>query len=249
MRKVFLIALLAFYAYGKTNLLFYCGITMVPAVLEAKTKFEKAHNCKINIVQGGSKDLYKSIQSSSKGDLYLPGKISYLDKCAEKGQIAYRRFVGYNRLVIFVKKGNPKHISSIGDLLRSDLISVLGNPDTCSIGKMADDTLIRYAGKDFYDKVKYNLGLYAVDSRDMNKILISGEADVGLSWTASLYNKMLRSAISIVPISDLYAPPQKLEIGVLSFSVNKKFARDFVDFLSSEEGRKIMQKYGFSDHE
>ena len=41
----------------KPTLLFYCGITMVKPMLEISKIIEKKQNCKIKIIQGGSKDL------------------------------------------------------------------------------------------------------------------------------------------------------------------------------------------------
>lgn len=247
MTKAFLIFLsFTFASLAKTNLLFYCGITMVPAVIEAKGPFEKEHNCTITIVQGGSKDLCKSIESTKKGDLFLPGKQSYIDECVQKGHIFYQQFVGYNRLAIFVKKGNPKQIKGLNDLLREDILTTLGNPKTCSIGKNAEETLIRYAGGAFLKRVQNNLGTYAADSRDMNTLLMDDQADAGLNWVASSHSKEAEGKVDTIPISDLYAPPQRLVAAVLRFSPYADTAKAFVDYLASTQGKFIMKKHGFS---
>ena len=247
-QKIILLLSLGFVALAKTDLLFYCGITMVPAVMELKTSFEKKHDCTITIVQGGSKDLCKSIQTTKQGDLFLPGKSSYIDQCSENGEVLYKRFVGYNRLALFVPKGNPLQIKNLDDLVRRDLLTILGNPDTCSIGKAAEETLMRYSGHAFLEKVQHNLGLYAADSRDMNHLLASKQADVGLNWVASAQTQEARDAVDILPIFDLYSQPQELIIATLHFTAHAQIANAFVDYLASPQGQTVMKKHGF-DHE
>lgn len=249
MKKIFLFLAATLVVSAKTQLLFYCGITMVPAITEVKKRFEKAHDCTITIIQGGSKDLCKSIQTTRQGDLFLPGKSSYIDQCGEAGYIRHRRFVGYNRLALFVPRGNPKHIHGLSDLLRPDLLTTLGNPQTCSIGKASEETLLRYGGKLFLDRVHQSLGLFAADSRDMNHLLLTDQADVGLNWVASLHAVHPKGALNILPLSDLYAQPQKLLIAVLIYSPHLKLASQFSDYLASPTGKSILKKYGFSDDE
>ncbi len=245
MKKVFLFLAMTMLVTAKTHLLFYCGITMVPAIMEVKKNFEKKYDCTITLIQGGSKDLCKSIRATHRGDLFLPGKDSYIDQCGEAGYVLHKKTVGYNRLALFVPEGNPKHIKGLNDLLRPDLLTTLGNPETCSIGKAAEDTLLRYGGKSFLDKVHRSLGLFAADSRDMNQLLLTGQADVGLNWIASLQTIPQKDRIDIIEISDLYSQPQTLVIAALQFSTHRKLARAFVDYLVSPFGKKIMKKYGF----
>jgi len=249
MKKIFLFLAVTLMASAKTQLLFYCGITMVPAITEAKKHFEKAHDCTITVIQGGSKDLCKSIQTSQQGDLFLPGKSSYIDQCGEAGYVRHHRSIGYNRLALFVPRGNPKHIHDLNDLLRPDLLTALGNPSTCSIGKAAEETLLRYGGTRFLDQVHQSLGLFAADSRDMNHLLLTNQADVGLNWVASLHAVTQKGAIEILPLSDLYAQPQQLVIAVLIYSQHSDLARKFSDYLASPIGKSILKKHGISDNE
>ena len=72
------------HAESKNELLFYVGITMVKPVNELAKNFEKANNCTIKILQGGSQDLYDSAKSSQVGDLYLPGSVSYRGRAAPR---------------------------------------------------------------------------------------------------------------------------------------------------------------------
>ena len=57
---------------GKSELLLYCGITMVRPMTEIAQTFEKRESVKVTLAQGGSEDLYQAARKSGVGDLYLP---------------------------------------------------------------------------------------------------------------------------------------------------------------------------------
>jgi molybdate transport system substrate-binding protein len=117
------------------ELLIYCGITMIKPMSEIARLIEKQENCKITITKGGSGNLLKSIRANRIGDLYLSGSDSYIKSCKEEGLITESAFVGRNKAVMMVQKGNPTNISSNLDyLLRKDLYVVIGNPNSGSIG-------------------------------------------------------------------------------------------------------------------
>ena len=62
---------------------------MITPMTEIAEQFKKNNpGVEITIVQGGSQDLYNSLKMSKKGDLYLPGSVSYRTKNMEEGKAA-----------------------------------------------------------------------------------------------------------------------------------------------------------------
>ena len=230
---------------NQKQLIFYCGITMVKPMSVIAKIIEKKYNVKINILQGGSGDLYDSLSIAKRGDLYLPGSDIYIKKHLKEGFLGYRKYIGYNQIALFVKKGNPKKVNNLKDLLRSDLIVSLGNPETCSMGRETEKVLKKYGGDEFFNEVTYNVTLYASDSRDFNSLLKKGKIDVGLNWRATAFFPENRKYIDVIELPSKYATKKKLCLTLLSFSKNKRVAKAFIDFASSKEGRKIMKEYGF----
>ncbi len=110
LKTITILSLLSIFSYAKTNLLFYCGTTMVKPMLEIAKVIEKKYDCKITIVQGGSRDLFESIKIAQTGDLFRPGNSDYIEQYHNEGYFEYERQIGYNQLAIFVSKGNPQHI-------------------------------------------------------------------------------------------------------------------------------------------
>ena len=244
--KLFIILIFSFnIIFAKDTLIFYCGITMVGAMSKIAKKIEKKDNCKIEIIQGGSQDLYNSLESSKVGDLYLPGSDSYRKKNLKDGLLGDYVEVGYNQISFVVPKGNPKHIKNFKDLDRKDLRIIIGNPEMGSIGRATKKVLIAYGGKKYYNYI-YDISMEILaDSRALNHLIITNEADVALNWRATAFLPKNREYLDIVDLNEKYAKKHKLEINLLTFSKHKKIAKDLMDFAISKEGQKIMKEYGF----
>lgn len=231
------------YADTKKELLFYVGITMVKPISELSEKFEKQNDCTIKILQGGSQDLYDSIKSSQVGDLYLPGALSYRDKYINEGILSEGRFVGYNKLSLVVKKGNPKNVKALLDELTNEKLRVvLGNDQSSSVGKASKKLLTEF---DLYKKAILNAVYLASDSRNLIQAIKSDEADVVLNWHATTFWDNNEEFVEAIELDDKYSTKSKLVLNLLKTSRNTDLTKKFMDYAASEEGRKIFKKYGF----
>jgi len=231
------------YAQTKKELLLYIGITMVKPVDELARKFEKANDCKIKILQGGSQDLYDSIKSSQVGDLYLPGSSSYRDKYINEGILLDGKFVGYNKLSLVVKKGNPKNIkASLEELTNENLNVVLGNDQSSSVGKASKKVLLKY---NLYKKAILNSVFLASDSRNLIQAIKSNEADLVLNWHATTFWENNKKYVDAIELDDKYSKKSKLVFNFLKTSKNPELSKKFMEYAASEEGRKVFMKYGF----
>lgn len=233
------------YAKAQTELLFYIGITMVKPVNELVNNFEKENNCKVKILQGGSQDLYNSIKSSGLGDLYLPGSVSYRTKNLKEKLLLDAKFVGYNKLSLVVKKGNPKNIkATLEELVNENLNVVLGNDQSSSVGKASKKVL---AKNKLYKKAIINTIFLASDSRNLINSIKYDEADLVLNWYATTFWDGNKEFVDAIVLDDKYSNKSALVFNLLASSKNKKLTRKFMDYASSLEGRKIFKKYGFLD--
>ena len=229
-----------------TELLIYCGITMVRPMTEISRLFEQQENVKIKLAQGGSEDLYQSLKKSHVGDLYLPGEPTYRTKYESEGLLGEMVTVGYNQLAIMVKKGNPKNVKSdLNELLRDDLSMIIGNAESGSVGKESKDVL-EAAG--IYTQV-INASIYlAPDSRGLNNAMKNGEADVILNWRATGFFPDNAKVVDVISINPKMAKPQALLLNMLTFSKNKPLAKRFMTLAASEQGQAVFRKFGFLDN-
>lgn len=249
-KKIFIISLLSLFtlnsfASEKKDLLFYIGITMIKPVNELARNFEKTHNCTIKILQGGSQDLYESIKSSQTGDLYLPGSVIYRKKNINDGLLLDGTFVGYNKIALVVKKGNPLGIKAdLNELSDPKYRVVLGNEESGSIGKKTKKVLTNFGN---YENAILNTIYLAPDSRNLTKAIASGEADLILNWYATTFWEENKEHVEPLVIDEKFAPKAKLVFNLLKTSNNKSLTKKFMEYAASQEGRAVFHKYGFLD--
>ncbi len=251
MKKLFTIVTIivlfsvSLFAVEKKQLIFYCGITMVKPMTEIAKIIEKKHNVKISISQGGSKDLLDSLIFSKKGDLFLPGSESYLINNKNQNLFDMQKLIGYNKAAIFVQKGNPKNITVLDDLFKTNTNTMLCDDQAGSIGRESKKILVAFNGEEYYYDLFDRAISIGTDSRNLNKSLKDKTIDATINWKSTAFFPENINFIDVIDIDEKYAKPKKLVIARLAFSENKDIANDFIEFTASKEGQEIMRNYGF----
>jgi molybdate transport system substrate-binding protein len=231
---------------AQSELLIYCGITMVRPISDMAAEFEKQHDVHVVISQGGSEDLYQSLKSSQKGDLYLPGEPTYREKYLAEGLLGDYKNIGYNQSALFVRKGNPKKVTAdLKQLLRDDLTTVICTAEQGSIGLETKKVLTQLG---IYNAVIDQTSALLPDSRKLNAALKRGEADLTLNWRATGFFPDNQPFIDVIDLPTGIAKPQGLYLNLLTFSKQKQLAQAFIDYAASPEGQAIIRKHGFLDN-
>lgn len=228
------------------ELLVYCGITMAHPIQEIAHLVEQEKKVRIVITQGGSEDLYKSLAASRKGDLYLPGSASYRKRHLDEGLLGDAAHVGYNQIAMIVKKGNPKNIQGdLNSLTSPDFGVVIGNAETGSVGRESKRVLDQLG---IYQQVMENAVYLTTDSRNLNRALREGDADVILNWRATAFFEENQAQMQVLDLDPALAKPKKLLLNKLSFSSHPEVANYFMELAASQRGQAIFRKYGFLDN-
>lgn len=233
------------YSKDKEELVFYIGITMVKPVDVLAREFEKENNCKIKILQGGSQDLYDSIKASNIGDLYLPGSTSYRTNYLKDGLLLDGQFVGFNKLSLVVKKGNPKNVKpSLDELTNEKLSVVLGNEQSGSAGFATKKVLEKY---NLYEKAIMNTSFLAADSRSLTNAIKENKADLILNWHATTFWDGNNEFVEAIVLPDEYSNKSKLVFNLLKTSQHPELSKKFMDFAASKRGKEVFKEFGFLD--
>jgi len=231
----------------KSNLLIYCGITMIPPMQELAREFELAHPVNVTLTQGGSQDLYDSIKLSGEGDLYLPGSPQYRSDNLKDGILLDYKFVGYNRVAMMVQKGNPKNLTAdLEAFVSPGVNTVLANPQTGSIGK-ASQKVLEMSG--LYEKAYAHAVYLTTDSRRLVQAMKNKEADATLNWYAVGTWDKNQDFIDTLLLPESISQPRALEISLLKYSSNPELAKKFIEYAASPHGRDVFKRYGFLTQE
>lgn len=230
---------------AKPEMLLYCGITMVRPMTEIAQLFEKRENVKIAIAQGGSEDLYQSAKKSGVGDWYLPGEPSYRDKHLAEGLFVEQATIGFNQMALVVLKGNPKKVKpDPHEMLRKDLVAIVGNAESGSVGQEAKNILDRMG---IYPQVIRAAAFLAPDSRSLMNAMKKGEADVTMSWRATGFFADNAAKLDVIDLDPKIAKPQALLLIQLKSTKSPELAKRFMALAAGEEGQAIFRKHGFLD--
>jgi molybdate transport system substrate-binding protein len=173
----------------------------------------------------GSQALVAQVRQGAPADVVATADLPTMAKLP--GGSAARVFAR-NRLVIVTARGNPKHVSGLADLARSDLVVVLA-ARAVPAGHYAAEALasagVTVHAKSLEDNVRGVL----------TKVQL-GEADAGVVYASDA--KSAGRDVTALPIPD--APVASYPVLVLHAS-----GQAFADFLLSAEGQAILARYDF----
>ena len=162
------------------------------------------------------------------------------DEAQVKGLISgeTRKSVGYRRSAILVPKGNPKGIESISDLADEGMkvgISISG----CLLGVW--DDVSSKAG--LIDKIRKNITEFADGCGAVVALINQKKVDAIIGWDA--FQKLWPTTLDVIDLPRELQVFRSTGIAVIQFSKNKETAKQFIDYTTTENGRKIYKSYGW----
>ncbi len=224
------------------RVVFYCAAGIRPAIADIITAFEAEYDISIVTDYAGSEVLLSKIKLTQTGDLYMPGDKYYIAQADEAGMIENSRPVFYWVPTILVKKGNPKNISSLGDLLGDGLNLGLGDPKACAIGRTTK-RLLEKNGISWSD-IEKNLKFQSQTVNELGMQIHAGALDAVIVWDAIA--RYYDEHGELVPIAAERNIISSVDIGILKFSKKKAEAQTFIDFMNSNTARLIFEKYNYT---
>jgi len=231
-------------AVRQTRLVAFVGAASKPPTTEAKETFEKNHpDIVVDITFGGSGTLLNQMTLEEIGDIYMPGSNDYMDK-AEKKQVVLpetRSIVAYLVPAICVQEGNPKNIHSLADLVRPGITVGLAEAGAVCLGDVSDE-ILRSAGLE--KQVKNNVITYARSCDQTQQLVQLGEVDAVIGWDA--FQHWAPDKIDIVSIDPTHLRVRNIPAAIAVYSRKRAEAQQFIDFLTSEQGKAIFAKHGYS---
>jgi len=156
--------------------------------------------------------------------------------------ILSQRSVCYWVPTILVQKGNPKKIYRLDDLLKPGVKLGLGDPDACAIGRTSKQILEK--NNIPWEDIEENLVFPSLTVNELGMQIQARALDAVIVWDAiARYYKEYGDEITIPVENNIIST---VDIGVLKFTKNQELAGKFVDFITSEAGKRIFQKHKYS---
>lgn len=225
---------------GGSPLVVYCAAGIKLPFDETAQEYEKEFGVQIQAQFGGSGTLLTSAQASQTGDLFIPVDESYLQMAREKGMLDESLPLATTHAVMAVRKGNPKALHTLDDLLKPDVKLAQANPDAAGIGKLTK-TALEKAG--LWNDIKGHTAVFKPTVSDVANDVKLGTVDAGFVWdtTALLYPDL-----EAVEVPTLMAVETKIAVGVLRSSKQPAAALKFARYLAArDKGLKAFARHGY----
>jgi accessory colonization factor AcfC len=213
---------------------------VAPPIQEAASIFEKRHAIGIRVTVGKPANLLATIAQSKQGDLISCGAEFILDEVENSRLIIQgsRKSLGFRRSVIIVPVGNPSKIASLTDLCREGVrIGVAF--DGCLKGVW--DDVASKAG--ITDQIRKNITQYSDACGSFMGLIHQEKVDAIFGWNA--FQNIWPNTCEVIELPRDLQVFRSTVIGIIRHTKNRVLAQRFIDFLVSNEGRKIYSDYGW----
>jgi len=238
-------ALLAFRASNAQEIRVAAAADLQFALNELAARYEKQTGTKIDVSYGSSGNFFAQIQNGAPFDLLLSADIEYPRKLeaaglAEPGTL-YEYAIG--RIVIWMPADARVDLAKLGwkVLLEPGVEKIaVANPEHAPYGRAAVVAL-RNAG--IYEQVRAKL-VYGENIAQAAEFVSSRNAQAGILALSLANSPRMRDGKRWEIPANMHEPIAQGAI-ILKSAKDKQGARDFLAFLKSGAGRKILDSYGF----
>ena len=228
---------------GEQPLEVFVGSATKPATEEVARLFEEKYGVKVDLHFGGSGAMLSQMKLTGRGDIYFPGSSDFMEEAKKEDIVPPdgERIVVYLIPAINVQRGNPKDIQSLEDLARPDVKFAIGDPETVCVGLYAAEILDK-AG--LSQSIRPEIATYAESCAKTASLVALKSVDAVIGWRVFQY-------WAPEEIETVYLGPDQVpRIGYVPIAISKSseqpaLAQQFIDFVTSDEGKAIYAKWHY----
>jgi molybdate transport system substrate-binding protein len=229
-------------AQSNTNLLISAAASLKDVLEEIKPLYQQSQpNVKISYNFGASGALEQQIEQGAPADIFISAAKKQVDALEQKNLLVpgTRTVIAKNRLVLVVPN-NVSRVSSFYNLKDAKVEKIaIGEPRSVPAGQYAQQVLEKLK---IWELVKPKL-VYTKNVRQVLASVESGNADAGLVYVTDA--KISKNAKVVVGADEKYHSAIIYPLAVIKRSKNPDPARNFSQFLSSDQAKGIFKKYAF----
>lgn len=236
-----------FVACGKGKEVKEINISVATSLSEPINEMMKEYSSnnseiKININSASSGTLKKQITQGADVGIFFTADEEYMNDLIKEGFVYEEDKINpiTNELILIKSNSSDKKIEGFSSLLDSDLTIALGDFNTVPVGKYAKEALQSVGvWNDIKDKIIYGNGAKVVKS-----YVERGEVDCGIIYKSD-GNSLENSTIVMEIPKDIH---EKIIYSIAPIKGYKyeEECRKIIEFINSNEGKKIFEKYGFT---
>jgi molybdate transport system substrate-binding protein len=219
------------------------------AMKDLAGQYEKHSGVKLSVSYGSSGNFRAQIENGAPFDLFFSADAQCPQKLVTAGVSDAPTLVVYaqGHLVLWAPTGANLHLAERGfAALRDERVQriAIANPEHAPYGRAAVAALQK-AG--IYGQLKTKL-VYGENISQAAQFAQSGSAQVGILALSLTFAENTKGGERWEIPAELYPAIQQAAV-VIHASANKAAAQGFLEFVKSDEGRKILANYGLAPPE
>lgn len=218
----------------------YVGANLKDPVTELATAYEQKTGVKVELTFNNSGTLLNQVETTKKGDIYMPGGMPFVEQARQKGFIdQVMGPIAYHTPIIVTPKDNPAKIGSVEDLAKPGVKLVMPDKNATAIGKSAAKVFDKIGKTAEIDK---NVAASLESPAKVLAAIQMGQGNAGIveySNTAKDKDKIL-----VIEIDPKVNVIDEIPIASLVYASDKQLAGDFMKYVL-ENGPAVFEKYGF----
>jgi len=238
------------FAQSPDELTVFTAASLTGAFGEIGEMYENETGIHVAFNFDGSQALRTQLENGAYADLFASANIKQMNAVRESGLVNNSSVAIFtrNKLSLIVPKDNPANIRNLTDLARPGVKIVMGTKDVPVgdyalqiIAKLGNDSAY---GPDYETEVLANVISQETNVNYVVTKVALGEADAGFAYVSDVTQDMI-SKIDKIVIPDEYNIIAEYPLGMLMESKYPAESQRFMDLVMSDEGRAVLEKYGF----
>jgi molybdate transport system substrate-binding protein len=231
---------------GSKEITVSAAISLKNAFEEMGKLYEAQNGAKCVFNFGASGDLLKQIAGGAPVDVFASAAQMEMDEADKRKLIiaATRTDFAANSVVLIVPAGAKTSLKSFEGLRAAEVKKVaIGNPKTVPAGRYAEEVFGSYQ---MLSSIKEKF-IYAENVRQVLDYVARDEVDAGVVYGTDAAMRLKEIRI-IATAPETSHKPVVYPIAVVKGTTSAADAKAFISVALSQEGKKILEKYGFKSN-
>ncbi|MDQ1728340.1 MAG: molybdate transport system substrate-binding protein [Pyrinomonadaceae bacterium] len=225
---------------GSPDLIVAAASNLTDAFAEIGPRFTGKTGIRVVFSYGATADLAKQIENGAPFDVFAAADTEYVAALEQKGLLAAGTRATYarGRLVLWLPPGSKLSLTQLQDITAPQFERIaIPKPDVAPYGRAALESLQALG---IWNAIEARV-VYAQNVSQAKQYAATGNAEVAFIPVALV--KINEG--SYLEVSDELHRPIDQALGIMKDSTRPDAARQFAQFLLSDEGQDLLAKHGY----
>jgi molybdate transport system substrate-binding protein len=213
---------------------------LTDAFAEVRSRFTNKTSIRVVLSFGATADLARQIENGAPFDVFAAADTEHIEQLERQGLITpgTRAVYARGRLVIWLPAGSDLRVEHIEDIKAKAFERIaIAKPDVAPYGRAAVESLQKLG---IWNEIAGRV-IYGQNVSQTKQYAATGNAEVAFIPLALVKP----GEGNYLEVGDELHQPIDQALGIIKDSRKQAAARQFVDFLLSDEGQELLSKKGY----